>query len=207
MQGPGRFRGIRGAGFGDSMECREMRAVIATVREGAERRHEIDDRDRRRRAAGRLHQRDQRRLCRRQGRPDRRRPELLLQRSAERFACRALRRDQAAVRRKSSTPITAATRCCRRCEAEGELCTFIVVGASQTHTLTSQMRPDRSFHLDCPARSARSSSRVTRIMLRRMRMASQSAANVSRDRGETSHFASRIAISRPSARSERRLIA
>ena len=57
--------------------------------------------------AGVLHQRHQRGLRRRQDGPQRRRPELLVQRPGKRLARGALRRDpQTAMRRKDSSPIT-----------------------------------------------------------------------------------------------------
>ena len=97
MQGPGRFRRPRVLGFGarigtgkprDRGSLGRNRAMRLTIEIAAAALLVV------------LHQRHQRRLCRRQGRPQRRRLELLVQRPRQRLARRPLRLDQAAMRRK-----------------------------------------------------------------------------------------------------------
>src|SRR5580700_5854829 len=82
--------------FGDRMQSAESRYRIN--RKGP--RHETDNRDCRRRTSGVLHHLLKRGVRRRQAGPQRRRPELFVQRPGRHLARRALRRDQAAMRRK-----------------------------------------------------------------------------------------------------------
>jgi len=97
MQGPGRSAARRARRFGDI--SRQQAAISRQIqgRDG----HEIDHRDRCCRASGLLHQRLKCGLRRRrQDGPQRRRPELRLQRPGECFPRRALRRDPPAMWRK-----------------------------------------------------------------------------------------------------------
>ena len=120
MQGLGRFATSSQHPFGDRMEfapeqCREKSGRARKIREGIG--HETNDRNCRHRFAGSLHQRVE---C---GVRCRARPPAAPTASAAPSASRnRLRPPRAAPRSagnaaENSTPIIAATRCCRRCEA------------------------------------------------------------------------------------------
>src|ERR1700681_4027919 len=95
MQGPGRFAALRARRL--VVGCNPKNPMSRYLG-GPE--HETDHRDRRRRVTAVLHHRVKRGFCRRQLRPEHRRPELFVQRPGQRLARGALRRDTKAVRRK-----------------------------------------------------------------------------------------------------------
>src|SRR6266700_7503892 len=128
MQGLGRFvANLPCARLGDGVKSTKH-AVSRSFREGAG--YEIDDRDSRRCIAAVLHHRHRRGIRRRrQGGPECRWPELLIQRSGKCPSRRALRRDPAAVRREILRQLL------RRQDALGD------VSVEKRHIWLSSSRP------------------------------------------------------------------